>query len=134
MQDSVKKRLDGRSGLQERQDRRRGEERRRRLTGTVDGFGDRMTALTVARSTDGVKSVIDELKIKKELAITESEKERAMLDVTGTIALERTLELDLPPAVRALLGPRLSSPRLPPGRRASDRIPRRAILAETIDD
>jgi len=36
-----------------------------RLTGTVDGFGERMTALTVARSTDGVKSVIDDLQIKK---------------------------------------------------------------------
>ena len=36
-----------------------------RLTGTVDGFGDRMTALTVARSTKGVKSVIDDLKIEQ---------------------------------------------------------------------
>ena len=36
-----------------------------RLTGTVDGFGERMTALTVARSTDGVKSVIDDLRIEK---------------------------------------------------------------------
>src|SRR5882724_5066626 len=32
---------------------------------------------------------------------------------------------DLPPALRALLGPRLSSRRLPPGRRAGDRVPRR---------
>lgn len=36
-----------------------------RLTGTVDGFGERMTALTVARSTEGVKSVIDDLRIEK---------------------------------------------------------------------
>ena len=36
-----------------------------RLTGTVDGFGERMTALTVARSTTGVKSVIDDLRIEK---------------------------------------------------------------------
>ena len=36
-----------------------------RLTGKVDGFGERMTALTVARSTEGVKSVIDDLQIEK---------------------------------------------------------------------
>jgi len=36
-----------------------------RLTGTVDGFGERMTALTVTRSTEGVKSVIDDLRIEK---------------------------------------------------------------------
>jgi osmotically-inducible protein OsmY len=34
-----------------------------RLTGTVDGAGERMTALTVARSTQGVKSVVDDLHI-----------------------------------------------------------------------
>ena len=35
-----------------------------RLSGTVDGFSERMTALTVARSTEGVKSVIDDLQVK----------------------------------------------------------------------
>jgi len=36
-----------------------------RLTGTVDGFGERMTALTVTRSTLGVKSVVDDLRIEE---------------------------------------------------------------------
>ena len=36
-----------------------------RLTGTVATQGDRLTALTVARSTDGVGSVIDDLELKR---------------------------------------------------------------------
>jgi len=36
-----------------------------RLTGTVATQGDRLTALTVARSTDGVGSVIDGLELKR---------------------------------------------------------------------
>lgn len=39
-----------------------------RLTGTVDGFGERMTALTVARATEGVKSVIDDLQIEQKVS------------------------------------------------------------------
>ena len=39
-----------------------------RLSGTVDGFGERMTALTVARSTQGVKSVIDDLRIEQKVS------------------------------------------------------------------
>ena len=35
-----------------------------RLTGTVDGYAERMTALTVARETQGVKSVVDGLRIE----------------------------------------------------------------------
>jgi hyperosmotically inducible protein len=65
VQDAVQKRLEGRDALK---DDKIGVEVKNgvvRLTGTVDGFAERMTALTVARSTDGVKSVIDDLKIEK---------------------------------------------------------------------
>jgi hyperosmotically inducible protein len=37
-----------------------------RLTGTVRGQSDRLTALTVARTTDGVRSVIGELTVKSQ--------------------------------------------------------------------
>jgi hyperosmotically inducible protein len=35
-----------------------------RLTGTVPDHGERLRALTIARSTDGVRSVIDDLQVK----------------------------------------------------------------------
>jgi hyperosmotically inducible periplasmic protein len=35
-----------------------------RLKGTVDAFSDRMTAVTIASSTKGVKSVVDEIQIR----------------------------------------------------------------------
>ena len=35
-----------------------------RLTGTVQSQSDRLTALTVARTTDGVRSVIGDLDVK----------------------------------------------------------------------
>ena len=35
-----------------------------RLTGTVNSFGDRMRALTVARTTEGVESVVDGLRVE----------------------------------------------------------------------
>ena len=35
-----------------------------RLTGTVQGQPDRLTALTLARTTDGVRSVVGELTVK----------------------------------------------------------------------
>jgi hyperosmotically inducible periplasmic protein len=36
-----------------------------RLSGTVQSFGDRLTALTVARSTSGVDSLVDDLRLEK---------------------------------------------------------------------
>src|SRR5262249_7525386 len=65
VKDAVKKRIEGREALKD--DKIDIEVRNGvvRLTGTVDGFGERMTALSVARATDGVKSVIDDLQIKK---------------------------------------------------------------------
>ena len=34
-----------------------------RLTGRVDGSGDRMTALSLARTTEGVRAVVDDLRV-----------------------------------------------------------------------
>ena len=39
-----------------------------RLTGTVDSEIDRLTALTVARSTEGVKSAVDDLGVRPDVA------------------------------------------------------------------
>ncbi len=61
---AVKKRIEGREALKDDNINIEVKNGVVRLTGTVDGFGERMTALTVARSTDGVKSVIDDLQIK----------------------------------------------------------------------
>jgi osmotically-inducible protein OsmY len=36
-----------------------------RLTGTVGSFGDKMTALTVARTTEGVDSIVDDLQVQE---------------------------------------------------------------------
>jgi len=63
--DSVKERLKGRETLKDDNIDVEVKNGVVRLTGTVDGFGERMTALTVARSTDGVKSVVDDLRIQK---------------------------------------------------------------------
>ena len=63
--DSVKKRLKGREGLKDDNIDVEVKNGVVRLTGTVDGYGERMTALTVARSTDGVKSVVDDLQIQQ---------------------------------------------------------------------
>lgn len=63
LHDAVEKRLESRASLK---DDNIGVEVKNgvvRLTGSVDGSGERMTALTVARSTQGVKSVIDGLSI-----------------------------------------------------------------------
>ena len=37
-----------------------------RLTGSVDQSGDRMTALSLARTTQGVRSVVDDLRVEIE--------------------------------------------------------------------
>jgi hyperosmotically inducible protein len=63
--DAVEKRLGGRETLKDDSIDVEVKNGVVRLTGTVDGFGERMTALTVARSTEGVKSVIDDLRIEK---------------------------------------------------------------------
>ena len=63
--DAVEKRLGGREALKDDSIDVEVKNGVVRLTGTVDGFGERMTALTVARSTEGVKSVIDDLRIEK---------------------------------------------------------------------
>ena len=63
--DAVEKRLGGREALKDNDIDVEVKNGVVRLTGSVDGFGERMTALTVARSTEGVKSVIDDLRIEK---------------------------------------------------------------------
>jgi osmotically-inducible protein OsmY len=63
--DAVQKRLESREALKDDNINVEVKNGVVRLKGTVDGFGERMTALTVARSTDGVKSVIDDLRIEK---------------------------------------------------------------------
>ncbi len=63
--DAVKKQIKGREALKDDNIDVEVKNGVVRLTGTVDGFGERMTALTVARSTDGVKSVIDDLQIEQ---------------------------------------------------------------------
>jgi hyperosmotically inducible protein len=65
LHDAIEKRLGGREGLKDDNINVEVKNGVVRLTGTVDGFGERMTALTVARSTEGVKSVIDDLQIEK---------------------------------------------------------------------
>jgi hyperosmotically inducible periplasmic protein len=65
LHDAVQKRLEGREALKDDNIDVEVKNGVVRLTGTVDGFGERMTALTVARSTSGVKSVIDDLRIEK---------------------------------------------------------------------
>jgi len=63
--DAVKKQIDKREALKDDKIDVEVKNGVVRLTGTVDGFGERMTALTAARSTAGVKSVIDDLRIEK---------------------------------------------------------------------
>ena len=65
LHDAIAKRLSGRDSLKDDSIDVEVKNGVARLTGTVDGFGERMTALTVARSTEGVKSVIDDLQIEK---------------------------------------------------------------------
>jgi hyperosmotically inducible protein len=65
IKDLVKKRLDERQALKNDDINIEVKNGVVRLTGTVDAAGERMTALTVARSTQGVKSVIDDLRIKE---------------------------------------------------------------------
>jgi hyperosmotically inducible protein len=64
IKDMVKKRFDERATLKDDNITIEVKNGVVRLTGTVDKAGERMTALTVARSTQGVKSVIDDLRIK----------------------------------------------------------------------
>jgi hyperosmotically inducible protein len=68
LHDAVKKRIDEREGLKDDNIDIEVKNGVVRLSGTVDGFGERMTALTVARSTDGVKSVIDDLRIEEHVS------------------------------------------------------------------
>ena len=68
LQDAVEKRLEERKALKDDDINVEVKNGVVRLTGTVDGFGERMTALTVARSTQGVKSVIDDLRIEEKVA------------------------------------------------------------------
>jgi hyperosmotically inducible protein len=63
LEKTVKERIRERAGLKHDQIKVEVKNGVVRLTGTVDGATDRINALTVARSTEGVKSVIDDLKI-----------------------------------------------------------------------
>jgi hyperosmotically inducible protein len=63
LDEAVKQRLAGRESLQDDDIHVEVKNGVVRLTGTVDGAGERMTALTVARSTQGVKSVVDDLRV-----------------------------------------------------------------------
>jgi hyperosmotically inducible periplasmic protein len=64
LKDAVEKRLEGRTALSDDSIDVEVKNGVVRLTGTVDGAGERMTALTVARSTQGVKSVVDDLRVQ----------------------------------------------------------------------
>src|SRR5262245_32979785 len=64
IQDAVHKRIEERQALKDDDINIEVKNGVVRLSGTVDGFGERMTALTVARATEGVKSVIDDLQIE----------------------------------------------------------------------
>lgn len=64
VQDAVRDRLDSRDALGDADIDVDVENGVVRLTGTVTTQGDRLTALTLARSTTGVNSVIDSLEIK----------------------------------------------------------------------
>ena len=68
VQDAVKKRIEERQALKDDDIDIEVKNGVVRLSGTVDGFGERMTALTVARSTEGVKSVIDDLRIEQKVS------------------------------------------------------------------
>lgn len=68
VQDAVKKRIEERQALKDDDINIEVKNGVVRLSGTVDGFGERMTALTVARSTQGVKSVIDDLRIEQKVS------------------------------------------------------------------
>jgi hyperosmotically inducible protein len=64
LEDAVEKRLEGHTALQDDDIEVEVKNGVVRLTGTVDGAGERMTALTVARATQGVKSVVDDLRVE----------------------------------------------------------------------
>ncbi len=68
VQGAVKKRIEQRQALKDDDIKIEVKNGVVRLSGTVDGFGERMTALTVARSTEGVKSVIDDLRIEQKVS------------------------------------------------------------------
>lgn len=68
LHDAVKKRIEERQALKDDNINIEVKNGVVRLSGTVDGFGERMTALTVARSTQGVKSVIDDLRIDQKVS------------------------------------------------------------------
>jgi osmotically-inducible protein OsmY len=68
LHDAVKKRIEERQALKDDNIDIEVKNGVVRLSGTVDGFGERMTALTVARSTEGVKSVIDDLRIEQKVS------------------------------------------------------------------
>ena len=61
--DSIEKRIDARAGLSDSDIRVEVASGVARLQGFVRSRGDQMAALTIARSTDGVKRVIDELRL-----------------------------------------------------------------------
>lgn len=61
--DSIEKRIDARAGLSDSDIRVEVAGGVARLQGSVRSRGDQMAALTIARSTDGVKRVIDELRL-----------------------------------------------------------------------
>ena len=63
--EAVRKRLDARDTLEDADIDVAVENGVVRLTGTVATQRDRLTALTVARSTDGVGSVVDGLELKR---------------------------------------------------------------------
>src|SRR4030095_2069768 len=68
VQGAVKKRIEQRQALKDHDIKIEIKNGGVRLYGTVGGFAERMTALTVARSTEGVKSVIDDLRIEQKVS------------------------------------------------------------------
>ena len=64
IRDAVEKRLDERDGLGDDDIDVEVANGVVRLSGSVDQSGDRMTALSLARSTQGVRSVVDDLRVE----------------------------------------------------------------------
>jgi osmotically-inducible protein OsmY len=67
IENAVETRLEGRSELQDAQIDVEVSNGVARLTGAVDTHGDRLTALTVARATSGVRAVSDALRLREQV-------------------------------------------------------------------
>ena len=66
LKEAVQQRLAGREGLRDADIDVEVSKGVVRLTGAVGSFADKMTALTVARTTEGVDSIVDDLRVREQ--------------------------------------------------------------------